>query len=505
MVQVDETVSSKEFEMDNILNRRDFLRALGTGAVSLAIPGRSGAVEVSSQKTTATRPNILFCISDDQSWLHAGAYGDKVVKTPNFDRVAKAGVLFIHSFCAAPSCTPSRAAVLTGQEIWRLEKGATLRGTLSKKKFKVYTSMLEDAGYHVGFTGKGWGPGSPKAGGWGDRNPAGKSFNSKTTVSPYKGIKGSDYSANFKDFLSERKKGQPFCFWYGSKEPHRGYEQGSGLRSGRELEDVRVPRSLPDVPQVRGDILDYYLEIEWYDKHLGRMLKMLEDKGELDNTLIVVTSDNGMPFPRAKTHLYDLGVRMPLAICWPAKVKGDRVVDDFVSHTDFAPTFLEAAGIEAPGEMTGRSLMNILLSNKSGKIDPSRDKVFTAIERHSVRTGYPRRAIRTHHWLYIRNYEPDRWPAGDPERYGDCDGGPTKTYIIEHKDDPGEASFFQLAFAKRRGEELYDVNKDPEQIHNLAGDAAFADVKKMLRERLERYQRKTKDPRIEGKSPWDNY
>jgi len=314
-----------------------------------------------------------------------------------------------------------------------------------------------------------------------------------------------DYSANFEDFMNELKEGQPFCFWYGGKEPHRSYEDGSGLRSGKKPDAVRVPQSIPDVADVRGDILDYYLEIEWYDEHFGRMLKLLKGKGQLDNTLIVVTSDNGMPFPRAKTHLYDLGVRMPLAVRWPAKVKGGRVVDDFISHTDFAPTFLEAAGIESPEEMTGRSLLNILLSDKSGRLDPSRDKVFTAIERHSVPTGYPRRAIRTHDWLYIRNYEPDRWPGGKPQRYGDCDGSPTKTYIIEHKDDPKEGIFFQLAFAKRPSEELYDVNKDPCQIHNLAEDAAFADIKKMLREQLEKYQRKTKDPRIEGKSPWDNY
>ncbi|MHC4620585.1 MAG: sulfatase-like hydrolase/transferase, partial [Planctomycetota bacterium] len=123
---------------------------------------------------------------------------------------------------------------------------------------------------------------------------------------------------------------------------------------------MAVPESLPDVPEIRSDILDYYLEIEWYDQHLGRMIKLLKDMGELDNTLVVVTSDNGMPFPRAKANLYDLGVRMPLAVRWGGRVRGGRVVDDFISLTDLAPTFLEAAGLQVPAQMTGRSLVDIL-------------------------------------------------------------------------------------------------------------------------------------------------
>ncbi|MFA5293004.1 MAG: sulfatase [Phycisphaerae bacterium] len=491
------------------MNRRDFLKAVSVGTVSLTVSGSCSAFKASPQKAISKRPNILFCIADDQSWLHAGAYGDKVVQTPNFDRIAKEGVLFTHSFCSSPSCTPSRAAVLTGQEIWRLEQGAMLKGTLSRDKFKVYTSLLEEAGYHVGFTGKGWAPGSTRAGGWGDRNPAGKQYNSKTTVSPSNGIGKLDYAANFDSFLGCREDKQPFCFWFGPKEPHRDYEKGSGLKSGKKLKDASVPKSLPDVTEIRSDILDYYMEIEWYDKHLGQMLKILKDKGELDNTLIVATSDNGMPFPRAKANLYDLGVRMPLAVRWAENVRGGRVVDDFISHTDFAPTFLAAAGLQIPVEMTGRSFMDILLSTKKGRVDSKRDFVCTATERHSMcrpkGEGYPIRAIRDHRWLYIHNYEPDRWPAGDPENFGDCDNGPTKAYMVEHKNVPEVMPLFQKAFAKRPAEELYDTENDPDQLNNLADKPAFAETKKKIRQKLYQYQQKTKDPRAEGKSPWDGF
>ncbi|HUW18968.1 MAG TPA: sulfatase-like hydrolase/transferase [Sedimentisphaerales bacterium] len=495
------------------MKRRDFLKVLGQGTAMLALP--ACAAELSGKKPNKVRPNILFCISDDQSWLHAGAYGDKVVKTPNFDRIAREGVLFTHAFSAATSCTASRSAILTGQQIWRLEEGGLLMGALPRK-FPVYTDLLEAAGYHVGYVHKGWSPGNYEVSGW-DHNPAGAyKYSERRIDPPASGIGKTDYAGCFEDFLKDRQQGQPFCFWYGCKEPHRTYEKGSGLRSGKKLEDVVVPKSLPDVPEIRSDMLDYYLEIEWFDEHLGRMIKLLEDVGELDNTLVVVTSDNGMPFPRAKANLYDLGVRMPLAVRWARRAAGGRVVDDFVSLTDLAPTFLEAAGLAVPPQMTGRSLIDILSSDKSGRVDPRRDRVFTANERTTWcrpnGAGYPGRAIRTHRWLYIRNYEPDRWPAGDPDIdaepegvYGDINAGPAKTYMIEHKDDPKVAPLFELGFGKRPAEELYDVAKDQWQIHSLADDAAYSKVKTELRSQLEQYQRDTKDPRIEGKSPWDYY
>ncbi|MHC4573751.1 MAG: sulfatase family protein [Planctomycetota bacterium] len=486
------------------------------GAAALTLQGCVNNRKQAASRKTKDRPNILFCISDDQSWAHTSIGGCKAVRTPNFDRVAREGVLFTHAFCAAPSCTPSRSAIVTGQEIWRLEEGGLLMGALPSK-FKVFTGLLEAAGYHVGYTHKGWSPGNYEAGGWSHNPVATKKYSERRLTPPAKGIKTTDYAGNFEDFLNDCPDGAPFCFWYGGKEPHRVYEEGSGLRAGKSLEDVKVPVFfLPDTPEVRSDILDYCVEIEWFDKHLGQMIGLLEQKGRLDNTVIIVTSDNGMPFPRAKTNLYDYGTRMPLAIRWGAKAKGGRVVDDSVSLTDIAPTCLEVADLDVPPETTGQSLLGILLSDKSGRAEPAHDRVFTAIERHTWcrpnGVGYPSRAIRTYRWLYIRNYTPDRWPAGDADFdsphqsiYGDIDNGATKTYMIEHKNDPKVEPLFELCFGKRPAEELYDVTQDPDQVDNLAADPAFAEVKNKLREELEQYQRRTKDPRIEGKSPWDGY
>ncbi len=493
--------------------RREFLKTLGAAAAGFIISGCDN--ERLTKKLPTKRPNILLCIADDQSWLHTGAYGDNVIKTPNFDRIAKEGVLFTHAFCAAPSCTPSRGAILTGQAIWRLEEGGILFGTLPKK-FGVYPDILEKNGYEVGFTGKGWEPGNVEAGGR-TRNPAGVEYNKIKCKVPEE-IRDIDYAGNFEAFFKNKEADRPFCFWYGALEPHRPYKEGIGVESGMRIEDVKVPPFLPDSPEIRSDILDYYYEIEHFDEHIGKIIKVLEDAGELDNTIIAVTGDNGMSFPYAKANLYDWGVREPLAIRWSSRVKGGCVVDDFVSLADLAPTFLDCAGLKIPAEMTGHSIKNILLSNKSGRVEKWRDRVFTAIERHAWcrpnGVGYPGRAVRTYEWLYIRNYQPGRWPAGDPDytspfnehkQYGDIDNGPTKMYVLEHRDEPDIKPYFEKFFGKRCGEELYDVKNDPAQMHNLADKPAFEAVKKKLREQLEQYQQQTKDPRIKGESPWDDY
>ncbi len=430
------------------------------------------------------RPNILFCVADDWSWPHAGILGDKVVKTPAFDRVAKEGALFTHAFCVAPSCTPSRAAMLTGQAPHRLREGGNLWGFLPAE-FKVYPELLENAGYVVGLKGKGWGPGNFKAGGR-ERNPAGPAFKS------------------FEAFLQTVPPGKPFCFWFGSNDPHRPYDEGAGVKSGMKPANAVVPGCLPDTPEVRRDLLDYYFEVERFDRDVGELLKILEASGQLDHTLVVVTSDNGLPFPRCKANLHETGTHMPLAIRWPAKFNGGRTIDALVSLTDMAPTFLEAAGLRPLPEMTGQSLLPLL----EGKTQRGRDQVFVERERHAnVRQGdlsYPARAVRTREFLYIRNLRPERWPGGDPEKwkavgeFGDCDNSPSKTFVLDHRNDEAFAKFFKLAFEKRPEEELYDLAKDPHQLNNVAAQPAYAAAKKQLRAALDRWMRDTKDPRADG-------
>ena len=449
----------------------------------------------SAQATSAkpSRPNILFAIADDWSWPHAGAYGDRTVATPTFDRVAREGARFTHAFTMAPSCTPSRAAILTGQAAHRLAEGGNLHGFLPAR-FAVYPDLLEAADYFVGYARKGWGPGRVEPGGR-SRNPAGPQF------------------AGFDEFVKQRPADRPFCFWFGSQDPHRPYEKGSGLKAGLKLESVAVPPFLPDTPEVRSDLLDYYFEVQRFDREVGEILDKLAAAGELDNTLVVVTSDNGMPFPRAKANVYDAGVRMPLAVRWPARLPAGRVIDAFVSHTDLAPTFLDAAGLRPPDSMTGRSLLPLL----RGERVAGRDEVFVERERHAnVRKGdlsYPVRAVRTRDFLYIRNFRPDRWPAGDPEQYvavgpfGDIDDGPTKALLLSRQaDDAAIARFFHLATAKRPAEELYDLRRDRWQVENVAGNPRHASVKNDLRALLDRWMRQTGDPRAGSDAdPWDGY
>ncbi|MEE3178561.1 MAG: sulfatase, partial [Verrucomicrobiota bacterium] len=296
------------------------------------------------------RPNILLCISDDQSYADTGAAHNRVVKTPAFDRVAREGIHFFNAFCNAPTCGPSRSAILTGQPIWRLEEAGNIHSTLPAK-FKTYTELLKDAGYAIGFTGKGWSPGRLEAGGR-KTNPAGTEFSRRRLKPPFRSMANKDYAANFEDFLAQVGKDQPFCFWLGTHEPHRGFDKGAGKRTGKDPARVTVPPIFPDHPIVRNDLLDYFVEIEHFDTMVGRAIATLEKRGRLNNTIVVVTSDHGMPFPRAKASLYDAGTRVPLAIRWPGGIKNPgRGYGRIINLSTLAPTFLEAAGLEVPETM----------------------------------------------------------------------------------------------------------------------------------------------------------
>ncbi len=445
---------------------------------------------VAAAAQSDTRPNILFCIADDASWAHFGANGEKAIQTPTFDRVAREGVRFPNAFCSSPSCTPSGAAVLTGQAFSRLEEGGNLWGTFTAR-FADYPHLLE-----VGMTRKGWGPGSIEAGGR-TRNPAGPTFK------------------NFDAFLADVPANKPFCFWFGSLDPHRPYEENARRPGDIDLAKIVVPPHLPDTPEVRADIADYLWEIRRFDREVGDLLALLQKNGQLDNTIVVITSDNGMPFPRAKTNLYDWGARLPLTVRWPAKIKTPgRVVTDFVSFTDFAPTFLEAAGVKSPKEMTGRSLLSLLTSEKSGRIDKSRDRAYTGRERHDnfrrengQPVGYPMRAVRTEQYLYIRNFRPERLPAGDdPGQNQDNDRGPTKSLVVGLKNDATRGRFYQLAYGRRPSEELYDLRADPGQIVNVADRAEHAAAKKRLAADLHAWMKQMGDPRATGRGDvFDTY
>ncbi|WP_205857149.1 sulfatase [Phytoactinopolyspora endophytica] len=451
-------------------------------------------------RATLNAPNILFAIADDAS--HMSAYGHRFVRTPNFDQVAEHGVLFTNAFTSNPKCAPARASILTGMHSWQLEEAANHFG-IFPAKFAVFPDLLEQAGYHIGFTGKGWAPGDWKAGGF-TRNPAGPEYNDiRLTPPAHTGISSVDYAGNFDAFLDARPDDSPFFFWYGGHEPHRDYIAGEGTRAGKSIDDVDVPPYLPDDDVVKNDLLDYAHEIEWFDQHLGRMIDTLARTGQLENTIIVVTSDNGMPFPRVKGQMYEQDFNLPLAIRWDARAPAGRVIHDLISFIDFAPTFLQAATVDAHAQIEGTSLIDLLTSDRSGWIDPTRDRAYLGRERHDIGRendlGYPVRCVRTRDYLYVRNFHPERWPAGNPQTgFTNVDDSPTKTLILDQYYQHETDHYFQLAFAKRPAEELYNITTDPACLHNLADDPDHQTIKNALWRDLERKLVQTRDPRVLG-------
>jgi N-sulfoglucosamine sulfohydrolase len=423
----------------------------------------------------AERPNILFAIADDWG-RHAGAYGTAWVRTPAFDRVAREGLLFKNAFTPNSKCAPSRACILTGRNSWQLKEAGN-HLCYFPPEFKGWGEALAEHGWTVGHTQKGWGPGEAKDAAGKPRLMTGRAYNARHAEPPTSAISSNDYAANFSDFLDAAAPGQPWAFWYGAVEPHREYEFGSGIaKGGKKLTDIdHVPGFWPDTETTRTDMLDYALEAEHFDHHLERMLTELAKRGALANTLVIVTSDNGMPFPRVKGNTSDIANHLPLAAMWPRGiVKPGRVVDDVVSFIDFAPTFIELAGLTWPeskmAPTAGRSLTDLFRAETPV---PARDHVLIGKERTDIGrphdAGYPTRGLIREGWLYLENFEPTRWPAGNPETgYLDCDGGATKTFILEaHRKQP-EDPFWARCFGLRPGEELYDLRQDPDCLHNLA-------------------------------------
>lgn len=494
----------------------------------------------SKEKAEPRRPNILIAISDDQSFPHTSFAGCRFVNTPGFDRIATEGVYFTNCIAGSPGCAPSRSSLVTGRYHWQNEQSGQ-HASSWLNKYVPYIDLLDAAGYHSGYTGKGVGPFQYKRSEadslWRKDNAAGKPFNrfqytkgETADERTAEGIVGNNYFANFVDFLRQRQTGQPFYFWYGSSEPHRDYEKDSWKRNGKSLDMVDVPGFYPDSEEIRGDMLDYAVEIEWFDLHLTRMLNYLDSLGELDNTIVIVTSDNGMPFPRAKANCFDFGIHVPLAVRYPKVFPGNRIVNDPVSFVDIAPTLLELTGTLPYGmmPMSGRSFVNILKSKKSGIVDETRKYVFAGRERHSSsrwnNLGYPQRAIRSTNHLLIWNIKPERWPAGAPQRlkpgsdtelfpmfgidekgihhsewaFTDVDAARAKSFLIENHNNEAISRYFDLSFGKRPEFELYDIVSDPYCLDNLYGVRDYLQVSQEMISVLMNELEKSADPRLVG-------
>ncbi len=505
-------------------------RSLALAALVGTVCSPLGAAD----KIPATKPNIFFFLADDWG-RNASCYRDParpsvndVIDTPNIDRVAREGVLFRNAFMGVSSCGPSRASMASGCYFWRCGKAAFLQADPGWEANSIpdpglnlpnFRPRLDQAGYATTVSGKTL----EKAKALGARREKAIPLGADSLrFSLYARKQRLDRAETAKVFeqavrevvrtvLAGRKPGQPFCHVLGPVGPHRPFAVGSGRKLwGIDPDSLKgkMPAFIPDVPEAREDYADTLGEVLALDLEVGVILDELQKAGELDNTMLVLTGDNGVNMPRGKTHCYDLSVRAPLMIRWPAGIpKPGRVVDDFIGQIDLVPTWLEAAGITPPAAMDGRSLMPLLKSDKSGVIDPARDHVIVGRERHEADTRpdlmpYPMRAIRTADFLYVRNFKPDRWPCGDPYSdqgpRGDADpqGSGTVAWLVAHRDEPATRPLYDRLYAKRPAEELYDLKRDPDQMHNLATDAAAGTVKSELSAKLMTILEKTSDPRL---------
>ncbi len=519
------------------------LRVLGTlttFALTIIIGQQPPALGAAPQ-----RPNILFCFADDwgrfasiYSQIDGPGTINDVLKTPHIDQVAKDGVLFRNAFVTAPSCTPCRSSLLSGQYFWRTGRGAILQGAQWDESIPAYPLLLRDSGYHIGKMYKVWSPGTPPDAPYGRQQyayqKAGGRFNQFSqnvtrmvaNGKPVEAAKEELYHEvreNFRAFLNDQPQDAPFCFWFGPTNVHRKWIKGSGKALwGLEPDDLqgKLPGFLPDVPEVRQDLADYLGEALAFDAAVGVLIEEVRKTGQLENTVIVISGDHGAPgFPHGKCNLYDFGTGVSLVIKGP-KIPGGRVVDDLTNLMDLAPTFLDLGGVKIPDVMTGRSLKPTLISDKSGLVDATRTFVVTGRERHVSMARddylpYPQRALRTQDYLFILNFKPERWPLGNPynldrepgpteedlteETYTtfmDDDAGPSKAWLVLHRDDPQWKPYFERAYGRRPRQELYVLKDDPGQLHNVAAEPEYAEVAAQLEQQLLGVLTQTHDPRV---------
>ena len=492
-----------------------------------------------------TRPNILFFFADDWGRFariyaeHGDLAGTNgLLRTPNLDRLAREGVLFRNAHVNAPSCTPCRSSLLSGQHFWRTGRGAILQGAVWDESIPTYPLLLRDAGYHLGKSYKVWSPGSPGDAPYGGQQHAfeksGRAFNNFSENATDLVAKGATVEAartklleevrgNFRAMLAAKAADQPFAYWFGPTNTHRAWVRGSGQKLWGLDPDAlkgKLPAFLPDVPVVREDFADYLGEVQALDAAMGVLLEELDRAGERSKTLIAVSGDHGAPgFPHGKCNLYGFGTGVSLIVAG-AGVQGGRVVDDMVTLPDLAPTFLEAGGVKPPAVMTGRSLWNVLKSDRQGQVDPTRTWVVAGRERHVEiarpdYTPYPQRALRTQDHVLIVNFKPERWPLGNPYRLDgadeptfdevaqttfvtlpDDDAGPTKAWFVGARKSPEWSALFEKFYGRRPMFELYDLKSDPHEMTNVAEAPAYAAVRKEMTDRLFTILRETGDPRM---------
>lgn len=427
-----------------------------------------------------SRPNVVLIIADDLAWDDTGAYGNSRVRTPVIDRLAREGLRFTHAFVTISSCSPSRSSMITGR--YPHSTGAGQLHLPLPIEQVTFVEKLRAAGYWTAASGK-WHLGAAIKERFDvvdDPGEAGFQTDPKTGLMLAKDDSG---AAGWLPVIRQRPKEKPFFLWLAALDPHRDYVENS-IPNPHKPADVIVPPHLPDTPEVRYELALYYDEIARLDGNVGKVLAELERQGVADNTLILFTSDNGRPFPGAKTTMYDSGIRTPLIARWPKMIRQGITSDSLVSSVDLAPTILQLAGVAIPSTVQGRSFVRILADPASR----TRDAIYAEKNWHDYEDRV--RAVRTERFKFIRNDYPDL--AGTPS----ADAGRSVTMAAirrlysEGRLTPQQARIF---LKPRPAEELYDIIADPNEAANLANDPRHAKKLIELRRMLKRWERLNND------------
>lgn len=415
----------------------------------------------------AASPNILVFIADDMGARDSGAYGHPHIRTPQIDQLATDGLLFTSAFLTCSSCSPSRASILTSR--YPHNTGAQDLHMPLPEDQVVLAEPLAAGGYYTAAVGK-WHLGA-------------------ATKPEFDLVLGQ--VDRMVETLRQRPRDQPFFFWFAFKDPHRPYRQGA-IETPHSPADAVVPPFLPDTEKVRRDFAMYYDEIARMDGVIGEVLAELDRQGAAKETIVVFLSDNGRPFPRCKTTVYDSGIQTPLIVRWPGHVPPAAKTDALVSSIDIAATLCELAGIAIPESFQGKSFSHVLT-------DPQADHRQYVFAEHNWHDYTSRqRAVRTNRFKYIRDFYPDlpETPPADAVR------SPTYREMQRlhqaGKLPPAQSAIFETP---RPPEALYDLKSDPYELHNLAGDPEFADELAALRSRLEQWQQQTRDTPPQERRP----
>jgi N-sulfoglucosamine sulfohydrolase len=449
---------------------------IALATVTLAVTSfRSPAAE-------QARPNIVVMIGDDLGWEDSGPYGNRAVRTPNIDRLAKEGMRFDRAILTCSSCSPSRASIMTGRYPHNTD-AEQLHWSLPRSQI-TFVEKLKAAGYWTAAAGK-WHLGPHVKDRFdvvAEAGTAGFQLSGRKS----KMIDDGDESgcANWLPALKSRPKDKPFFLWLAALDPHRDYKPNA-IANPHKPEHVIVPPYFPDTPEVRRDLALYYDEIARLDENIGKMLNELDAQGVTSNTLVIFMADNGRAFPRCKTTVYDSGIKTPFIVRWPARVKAGATCGSLISSIDIAPTLLELAGVERLRTFQGHSFAKVF-TNPTAKI---REHAFAEHNWHDYDAH--KRAVRTERFKYIRNFDANlpNTPPADAVR------SPTFQAMRKLR-DAGKLSPQQMAcFVKPKPEEeLYDVESDPHELRNLAGESQHAPTLQALRDELAKWQKETSDP-----------